>query len=157
MSFAEISITSRVDATPDRVWERVTSPEGINHELRPWMRMTLPRGVEGLSIDQVEVGTPVGRSWILLFGLIPIDFDELNLVRLEPGRGFLERSRMLSQRSWEHERTIEPDGNGSLVTDRIRWQPRLGLPAAALRPMFRALFRHRHRRLQSHFAEDADA
>jgi ligand-binding SRPBCC domain-containing protein len=152
MSSAEISITSRVDATPDRVWERVTSPEGINHEMRPWMRMTLPRGVEGLSIDQVEVGQPIGRSWILLFGLIPIDFDELNIVRLDPGRGFLERSRMLSQRSWEHERTIEPDGNGSLVTDRIRWQPRLGLPAAALRPMFRAFFRHRHRRLQSHFA-----
>jgi ligand-binding SRPBCC domain-containing protein len=155
MSSAEISITSRVDATPDRVWERVTSPEGINHEMRPWMRMTLPRGVEGLSIDQVEVGKPIGRSWILLFGLIPIDFDELNIARLDPGRGFLERSRMLSQRSWEHERTIEPDGNGSLVTDRIRWQPRLGLPAAALRPMFRAFFRHRHRRLQSHFAGQA--
>jgi ligand-binding SRPBCC domain-containing protein len=155
MSTAEISITSRVDATPERLWERITTPEGINHEMRPWMRMTLPRGVSELSVDQVELGKPIGRCWILLFGVLPIDFDEVNLVRLEPGRGFLERSRMLSQRSWEHERTIEPDGEGSLVTDRVRWQPRLGLPARALRPMFRAFFRHRHRRLQDHFAGES--
>ena len=153
MSTAEISIASRVAAPPDRVWERITTAEGINDEMRPWLRMTMPRGVQSLSVDEVEVGKPIGRSWILLFGLVPIDFDDLKLERIEPGRGFLERSRMLSQRSWEHERTIAPDEGGSLVTDRIRWEPRLGLPASALRPLFRAFFRHRHRRLQSHFGD----
>ena len=145
-------MSSRLDADAAEVWDRITRPDGINDELRPFLRMTMPRGIERLDPASVELGKPIGRSWILLFGVLPIDRDDITLVELEEGSSFLERSPMLSMRLWEHERTIEPDGDGSLVTDRIRWQPRLGLPAAALRPMFRAFFRHRHRRLQSHFA-----
>jgi hypothetical protein len=148
---AEISISSRLDAGPDAVWDRVTTPEGINDEMRPFMRMTVPRGFERLDPAEVELGEPIGRSWILLFGVLPVDYDDLTLVRLEPGRGFLERSTMLSQRAWEHERTLEPVEGGCLVTDRVRWQPRLGLPGAPLRPLFGWFFGHRHRRLRRHF------
>jgi ligand-binding SRPBCC domain-containing protein len=149
---AEISIASRVEAPPEAVWDRVTTPEGINDEMRPWMRMTVPRGFEKLDPAEITLGEKIGRSWILLFGFLPIDYDDLTLVRLEIGRGFLERSRMLSQRSWEHERTLEPAGSdGCLVTDRVRWEPRLGLPGAPLRPLFRWFFRHRHRRLRRRF------
>jgi hypothetical protein len=119
--------------------------------MRPYLRMTLPPGVEQLDPDNVEIGVPIGRSWILLFGLLPLDYDDVTLVRLEPGRGFLERSKMLSQRSWEHERTLEPVPAGCLVTDRVRWQPRLGLPGRPLRPVIGWFFRHRHKRLRRHF------
>lgn len=149
---AEFSITSQVAAPPERVWERVITPEGINHEMRPWMRMTMPEGMEGLSPETIELGKPIGRSWILLFGVVPFDYDDVTLVEMEEGRRFLERSTMLSQRSWEHERTIEPADGGSRVTDRIRMEPRLGLPGAMLRPMIRAFFRHRHKQLVSWFA-----
>ncbi len=56
----------------------------------------MPAGLQGKTIDDVEVGEPLGRSWILLGGLIPVDFDDLRLVELEPGRRFLERSRTLT-------------------------------------------------------------
>ncbi len=148
---AEIAVTSRLDASPAAVWDRVISPEGINDEMRPWLRMTLPPGVERLDLETVELGKPIGRSWILLFGLIPFDYDDVTLVRLEPGRGFLERSKMLSQRSWEHERTIEPTASGCQVTDRVSWQPRLGMPGRPLRPAIGWFFRHRHKRLGRHF------
>ena len=149
---AEIRIASRVEAPPEAVWDRITTPEGINDEMRPWLRMTVPRGFEGLDPADIELGERIGRSWILLFGFLPIDYDDLTLERLEVGRGFLERSRMLSQRSWEHERTLEPAGErGCLVTDRVRWEPRLGLPGRPLRPLFRWFFRHRHRRLRRRF------
>lgn len=148
---AEISVSSRLSASPAEVWDRVISPEGINDEMRPYLRMTLPPGVEQLDPESVEIGVPIGRSWILLFGLLPFDYDDVCLARLEPGRGFLERSKMLSQRSWEHERTLEPTAEGCLVTDRVRWQPRLGLPARPLRPVVGWFFRHRHKRLQQHF------
>ena len=128
------------------------TPEGINDEMCPYLRMTLPRGVERLDPESVEIGTPIGRSWILLFGVLPVDYDDLGLERIEPGRGFLERSTMLSQRLWEHERTIEPlAGGGCTVTDRVAWEPRLPLPGHLLRPLFGAFFRHRHRRLRRHF------
>jgi ligand-binding SRPBCC domain-containing protein len=149
---AEFSVSSQVAAPPERVWERVITPAGINHEMRPWMRMTMPKGIERLSPETVELGKPIGRSWILLLGVLPFDYDDVTLVEMEAGRRFLERSQMLSQRSWEHERTIAADGEGSLVTDRIRMEPRLGLPGAAVRPIIRAFFRHRHRRLVAWFA-----
>lgn len=152
---AEISVSSQLNAPPDLVWERVMTPEGINDEMRPWLRMTLPHGVERLDPESIEVGTPIGRSWILLFGLLPFDYDEVCLVRLEPGRGFLERSRMLSQRVWEHERTLEPVADGCLITDRVSWQPRLGLPGRPLRPAIGWFFRHRHKRLRRHFGSSA--
>lgn len=124
--------------------------------MRPYLKMTLPPGVDGLDPGTVELGKPIGRSWILLFRLLPFDYDDVTLVRLEPERGFLERSQMLSQRVWEHERTLEPiDGGGCRVTDRLGWQPRLGLPARPLRPVIAWFFRHRHRRLQRHFGGTA--
>jgi ligand-binding SRPBCC domain-containing protein len=148
---AGIEISTRLDASQEEVWRRVVTPEGINDELMPLMRMTVPRGVETIDLDSIEVGKPIGRSWILMLGLIPIDFDEINIVELEPGTRFVERSRMLSQRSWEHIRSVRPGGAGAVVTDSIAWEPRLPIPGAALRPMFRAIFRHRHRRLQRYF------
>jgi ligand-binding SRPBCC domain-containing protein len=148
---AEIVVSSSLGAAPAEVWDRVITPQGIRDEMRPYVRMTLPSGVERLEPESVELGTRIGRSWILLFGLIPFDYDDITLVRLDPGRGFLERSRMLSQRVWEHERTIEPTSGGCVITDRVSWQPRLGLPGRPLRPPIAWFFRHRHKRLRRHF------
>src|SRR4051794_16781987 len=118
------------------------------------MRMTVPGGGD-IDLDSIEVGRPIGRSWVLLFGLIPIDYDEINVVELESGRGFVERSRMLSQRAWEHARTIEPVAGGSMIIDRVAWEPRLPIPARALRPLFESIFRHRHRRLRRRFGGES--
>jgi hypothetical protein len=146
----EFRIASTLRAGPATVWERAMSAEGINAELGPLLRMTVPRGLESLDLRGLEPG-PLGRSWLLLFGLVPIDYDEIGLARVEPGRGFLERSTMLSQRFWEHERTIEPDAAGTTIVDRLAWEPRLPLPGRLLRPLIAAVFRHRHRQLQRHF------
>ena len=133
------------------MWDRATSVAGIRDEMRPWIRMTLPRGVTG--IESIGVGEPAGRCWLLLFGVIPFDYDEICLVRLEAGRSFLERSRMLSQRVWEHERTIETAPGGCTVTDRVAWEPRGPLPASWLVPVIGWFFRHRHRRLRRRFGD----
>jgi hypothetical protein len=148
---AEIRVSSRLHAAPEAVWSRAMSTEGINDELGPLFRMTVPRGLDDLDLAKVEPGR-LGRSWILLFGLLPVDYDDLGLERIEQGRGFLERSTMLSQRLWEHERTIEPaPGGGCTIADRVAWEPRPPLPGRLLRPLFAAVFRHRHRRLRRHF------
>jgi hypothetical protein len=149
---AEISERSRLNADAGEVWERIASLEGINYELRPLLRMTAPAELTSLDPGEIPVGTCIGRSWILLFGVLPFDYDDLTLVRLEPGRGFLERSRMLTQRLWEHERTLEPHPPGTCtLTDRVRFEPRLGLPGRPVAPVVQAIFRHRHRRLRRFF------
>ena len=89
---------------------------------------------------------------MLLFGVIPVDYDDLTLVAIEPGRRFLERSPMLSMREWQHERVLEPDGTGTRVTDRLTFTPRLGLLKPLAVWIVGLLFRHRHKRLRSWFA-----
>jgi ligand-binding SRPBCC domain-containing protein len=80
-----------------------------------------------------------------------VEYDDLTVVRLEPGRGFLERSSMLSLRVWEHERTLEAAPGGCLVTDRLRFEPRLPGTTGVARATVAFLFRHRHRRLRRRF------
>jgi hypothetical protein len=146
---AEITLASELTAEASTVWERIIDPAGINDELRPLMRMTVPRGADDFALDGERAPGRIGRSWVFLFGFIPLDYDDLDVVRVEPGRGFLERSSMLSQRLWEHERTLTPCGAGRCrVTDRVAWEPRPPLPGAVLRPLVLAIFRHRHRRLR---------
>jgi hypothetical protein len=136
----------------EEMWARATSPEGINHELRPILRMTMPRRLGGRTIAEVPVGTPLGRSWILLGGLLPVDYDDLCLAELEPPRRFLERSRTVSFAVWEHERVVEPlPGGGCRLTDRLGFElkpllRRIPGAAAVARAIVGAVFSHRHRR-----------
>jgi ligand-binding SRPBCC domain-containing protein len=152
-----VDLTTTVAADAATVWRRATSPEGINHELGPWLRMTMPRALRGATIDDVEVGVPAGRSWILLLGVVPVDYDDLTLAELEPGHRFLETSRLLSMRAWRHERVVAPAGEGACtVTDRIAFELRrpLALVPGSARlatAILRRLFDHRHRRLTTWF------
>ena len=59
---------------------------------------------------------------------------------------------MLSARVWEHERLLEPAGEGCRVTDRVRFVPRIGIAAPLQRAIVAAVFRHRHRRLRKAFS-----
>ena len=143
---------SIVAAPPEAVWARVSTFEGVNDELRPLMRMTAPARVRALDPSQVVLGERIFRSWVLLFGVLPIDYDDLTLIALEPGRGFHERSQMLSMRVWEHERTLEPAGDqATRVSDRLSFEPRLPGSGPLLERIIRATFRHRHRRLRRRF------
>jgi ligand-binding SRPBCC domain-containing protein len=149
VSPGRVEVASRLEAPAPAVWERISTFEGVNDELMPLMRMTAPTEVRRLEPEQVVLGERICRSWVLLFGFLPFDYDDLVLVELEPGRGFRERSTMLSMRSWEHERRLEPDGAGACTLhDRLTFTPRLPLPLA---PVVRAVFRHRHRRLRKRF------
>lgn len=145
-----------ISAPADDVWQRVTTPAGINDELRPVLRMTTPPSMRGKTIADVEPTVPLGRSWLLLFGILPVDYDVITVAELDPGRRFLERSHLASMRRWEHERSIIADGDRCSVHDRITFELRGGarfpaLERLLLRVVLR-LFAHRHVRIVRHFA-----
>jgi hypothetical protein len=129
---------------------------GVNDELRPLFRMTHPAGVDRLDPPLGQLGKPAFRSWVLLFGLVPVDYDDIAIARLDPGRGFLERSRLGTQRLWEHERRIEPAGDACVLIDRVRHEPRLPIGERAQTALLRRVFLHRHRRLRRHFGGEPD-
>lgn len=154
----EVRVTRSVvvDAPRQQVWDLVITPEGIDHELRPLLSMTMPVRHRGGTIATVPVGQPLGRAWLRLGGVLPVDFDSLLLVSVDPPHHFHERSWMLSARVWEHRRSLgDLGGDRTRVTDELRMVPRVPLPGMALALVRRgidALFAHRHRRLRARLA-----
>lgn len=145
-------LSTQLEAPVVQVWSCVTDFNGINAEMRPLLRMTVPREWTNLTLEQVRLGERLFRSWLLLFGVLPIDFDDLAIAQVGPGYRFVERSRMLSASLWEHERLVESTTPGTcLVTDRVRFTPRwkpLGFVLGQFVPIFCV---HRHRRLRQTF------
>lgn len=143
---------SEIDCPVDQVWERVTTQEGINDEMGPYLKMTMPRQFRGRSIADVTPGTRIGKSFLLLFGILPFGFDDITIARIDSGRMFREESIMTGMRIWVHHRTLEPVGNKTIVTDEITLAPQapMGLIPGWGKVMSRVLsafFSHRHRRL----------
>ncbi|RMI32701.1 SRPBCC family protein [Nocardia stercoris] len=154
MTFERVVRTSLVDAPVAAVWAAVTTPAGFNAELWPYLRMTVPRPFRGATIADVTPGMHIGRSVLLLFGVLPIDYDDITIAEIDEGRRFREESAMLSMRPWIHERALRPVGDRTEVTDTLTFAPRPPLAlvpgaGAVLRGIVAALFRHRHRRLGS--------
>ncbi len=153
----KVERTTRLAADATTVWRHATTPAGINDEFKPWMRMTVPRRLRHISLDDVELGVRVCRSWVLLLGVVPFEYDDLVLVERGPGMRFRERSSTLVGRTWQHERTVTPTGEGCEVVDRLALElrpaiARLPGSAALVRRTVAAIFGHRHRRLAALFA-----
>ena len=159
-----VEVTTRLPAPAASVWERAVTPAGINDELRPVLRMTMPKGLGDATIDDVETGVTLGRSWILLGGILPVDYDDLRLEEIEKPKGgqtlfrFQERSRTSSFAVWGHERIVEPEGEGACtITDRLTWElkplmARLPGSQRLATAIVGFLFRHRHRRLARYWS-----
>jgi hypothetical protein len=141
--------TSVIALSPEQVWQRVTQAEGINDELYPLLRMTTPKLLRGKRIEDVPLGISLGKSWLLLFCLVPVDFDAITLVACMPGQEFREESHTLGLRLWGHKRHLRKVDGGCEVTDeltyalRFPWRPLHWCAGKFLR----YLFAHRHRRL----------
>ncbi|MGH8529434.1 MAG: hypothetical protein ACRETN_06260 [Nevskiales bacterium] len=152
----KLRFESALAAPRERVWRRVSTMEGVNAELAPWIRMTFPG--TGLSLDSAEIplGGTAFHSWLLAFGLFPFDRHALGLERVLPARGFDERSHSWTQRVWIHRRRVFAEADGCRVTDELEFIPRLAIAAPLVRVIVAALFRHRHRRLRKIFGAAGD-
>lgn len=125
---------------------------GVNRELFPLARMSYPMQFANLDSARIPLGRRAFRSWILAAGVLPIDYDDLTFIEIEPGRRFLERSPMLSQREWQHERVVEAVQGGSVLTDHVRFVPRMVVLGPFFLAVFRMAFRLRHWNLRRLFA-----
>lgn len=144
-------ISTHLFAPAQLVWQHATDMTGVNSELQPLLRMTVPAGLTGATIADLPLGRPAGRSWLLLFGLVPVDFDDLTIAERGPGYRFLEKSVMLTQSCWEHERRVRALDEGCIITDRLCWRGRIPPLGTLYRLAVPILFRHRHRRLRRRF------
>jgi hypothetical protein len=144
-----LQFESKLSSSRGRVWEWITSLEGISAEMWPWLRMTAPKHVRNIADLEMKPGTRLFRSYVFLFGILPIDYSDLTLLEFDPGRGFVEESPMGSMKLWRHERRVvdcPADSSAVLLVDRLTFQPRW---AESLVGWFiRRVFEHRHKVLR---------
>ena len=122
----------------------MTTPQGVNAELGPWIRMTFPpQALTGL--QSAPVGEPLFVSWLLAFGILP--FDRHVFVLAEVGDlHFIETSHSVLQKLWRHERYVT--ATGCRVRDVVTVRARFWLAGPIARVLASAVFRHRHKRLR---------
>lgn len=126
------------------MWASASTLPGVNRQLWPLARMT---GGD----RAIEVGR-LGRSWVLLFGVLPIDYDDLCIESLTEGGGFRERSVLGSASVWHHDRALTRlDGGGCAVVDNVEFEPRVAALGGVQAFVFEAAVRWRHRRLRKLF------
>ena len=142
-------VVSALVADAPTVWRHAITPAGVNAELGPLLDMTFPPAIGDLT-DVAPRTAPV-RTWIRLARLLPVERDDFVLDAFEPGRRFLEESVLLTQHRWRHERIVTTDGDGSRLTDRLRFEPRAQALGALHWATFRAVFAWRHRRARRLF------
>ena len=148
MPTVQIEYRSGLTAPPQEVWRWITSFQGIATEMRPLLHMTVPRGVQRLTDIDIVPGQPMFISWMLLFGVLPVDRSTMTLVEIENGSGFVEASPMRSMRTWRHERRIEAAERGCAIIDRLTFEPRFAAPLVTW--FVRRFFAHRHAMLRKH-------
>lgn len=152
MTEIDLTFTSTLRTHRPEVWAVVSTMEGVNAELRPFVRMTFPAGSEQLSEAAIVPGQMLFRSWLLAGSVIPIDRHDLTLERVTDGEGFDEESTSMLQRRWRHERRLSdtPEG-GCVVRDHLVIVPRLRVARPVVALAVRFLFDHRHRVLRRTF------
>lgn len=141
------AVASCVPLSPEALWAQVGTLARANTEMAPWLRLTGPDPAADLA--SLAAGGTV-RCRLRGPGGLPLGPYPLTLVAATPGAGFHERSELPSG-VWEHRRTLEADGTGTVLIDRLTWTLRTG--AAVAEPVVgsgvRWFFGHRHARLRA--------
>ena len=150
----KVDVVSRLRAEPAEVWEGISSLQGINLEMSPWLDMTPP---SGLDLEAAASGEILPLKLKGPFGL-PLGTYPLGLLRLTEGEGFLEQTWMLPFLLWQHEReiTADPDG-GTVITDSLGWKWQASFLDRLVAAGVRQFFRHRHRNLRERFGQSGNS
>ena len=114
----EFEHTSRIAASPEAVYAWHTRPGGFERLTPPW---------EDLRVVARTGGVEEGSRWDLRMRVGPIPMTWIAIHQgCVPGREFTDRQVKGPFRQWEHRHRFEPDGDGCIMTDSIRYQLPMG-------------------------------
>ena len=147
-------IKSDLAIEPSEFWS-TASLKSVNWELAPIARMTAPNEWAERGIESWEVGVDLFKSWILLCGLLPVDRHSFRFREIVRGAGFRECSSSWMNREWNHDRTIVAREPGCTLIDQVTFVSRIPILAPLLLPLYRLVFRHRHRRLKKRYGPNS--
>lgn len=134
----------------DELAQSTLNMSGVNYELAPLLKMTAPKTWQSTNITDWPTNKNLFGSNILLLGIIPIDRHYFKFETIDRS-GFKEISKSIINAQWCHERLIKNIGSGSVIKDVITYQSKLVFLGAFLKPIYKAIFKHRHNRLRTKY------
>ena len=140
-----------LNAEAAKLWQHATSMAGVNFELAPWVRMSVPPQASASGLDDVILGEVAFHSWMLGLGFLPFDRHALCIHEIGPDYRFLEKSTSWLQRQWHHDRQITSVPGGSMVVDKVTFSPKLVWLGPLSHRIVSAVFLHRHRHFNPFF------
>lgn len=145
-----IEIESKISEDQELVSRELLTMEGVNYELLLLVKMSAPTKWYNQKITEWPLGTELFTSTILLFGLFPVDLHRFKLKDINCN-GFQEESSSLVNREWNHKRTITTQDSGCIVADVVEYVPKISLLGKLMKPVYKAIFSHRHKRLKAKY------
>ena len=126
--------------------------DGVNYELGPVLHMSAPAEWANLHFADWAENRELFTSKITLFGFIPFDSHQFRF-KATHVTGFHENSRNIMNSLWEHRRELCGDDSTTTVTDRVSYESKIGVLGYLMYPIYRAVFRYRHRRLKTKYGK----
>lgn len=117
----KLSRSQYIDASPEKIWEFVSSPGNLARITPPSMGFEITSPVE----DKMYEGMIITYRVRPLAG-IPVTWVT-EITHLTEGRYFVDEQRSGPYSLWHHRHFIEPQGNGTLMTDMVTYIPPLGI------------------------------
>ncbi len=151
----EFVMETTLPVSPETLAYDLLNMSGVNEELFPYLKMTSPNAWQHKPIAEWPRNESLFTSTILLLGLIPIDRHEFRMIDVDPS-GFKESSRSWTNHEWQHERKISAHQMGATVKDVVTYQSKVALMGRLFLPVYRLVFKHRHRRLAKKYSLKTD-
>jgi len=148
MDEIKLKFQTLVSSPVEEVWDWIMSLNGIKKELKPYFKMTAPKGIKSVNDVKIELGKPLFRSKIYLFRFLPFGHSDLTLIKYTKGKGFIEESPMSSMELWRHQRDIEKVESSTMITDQLTFIPRRA--SKLIGKFLKRVFRHRHKVLKQY-------
>lgn len=130
--------------------------DGVNSELSPLVRMTAPESYSTCSILDWPEQQKLFKSWVLLFGFLPIDRHTFFFEAINAEAGFSERSEPWTNEYWGHKRTVVAAASGCRVTDTVGFKSRVPFMDVFFKPIYQAVFWCRHKNLRLKYGGSAN-
>ena len=148
----EFKEESLLTTSPAIVIDSQLNLHGVNYELGPFLRMSCPKEWKYKALSEWPTGKHLFSSVIFALGFVPIDLHTFFLVETSEN-GFEERSTSFMNSLWAHSRIVEQEGEYCRVRDNVQFSTRIGVIGILLKPVYQAVFKHRHKRLRARFGE----
>jgi ligand-binding SRPBCC domain-containing protein len=109
----------RVAAPPDEVFAFFSRARNLERITPAWLRF------EVLTPDPIAMGPGTRIEYRLRLHAVPVRWVS-RIEAWEAGRGFADRQVRGPYRLWHHRHVFEPDGDGTVVRDRVDYALPLG-------------------------------